>query len=73
MTGLQKLFTSIVPRQWAADMEAESRAWQIKCGNCGFEKSVWDSGGIRWKAAGTPRRYIRCANCGQLSWHTIHK
>ena len=28
-------------------------------------RSVWDTGGIRYKAAGTSRRYMRCPSCGQ--------
>jgi len=53
-------------------MEAESRAWMVRC-PCGFERSVWDMGGIRWKAAGKPRQYMLCQSCGKLSWHTIYR
>ncbi len=70
MSSIQRFFTTILPARWAASMEAESRSWLIRCA-CGHEKSVWDSGGIRWKAGGTPRRYQLCQGCGRLSWHTI--
>lgn len=73
MSRTQKLFTSLVPRKWAADMEASSRSWMIRCGACGYEQSVWDAGGIRWKAAGTAKRRMRCAHCGERSWHTIYR
>ena len=73
MNTLQKLFTTLLPKRWAEDMEAESRAWHIKCGNCGYERSVWDMGGIRWKAAGNPNVRQRCPNCGQVAWHRIYR
>lgn len=72
MTYLQKLIVSIVPGKWAHSIEEESRLWMIRC-SCGYERSVWDAGGIRWKAAGKERRYLRCERCGQRSWHQIVK
>jgi len=73
MSAVQRLLTRFVPKSRAASMEAESRQWMIQCPNCGFEQSVWDSGGIRWKATGTVRQRIRCPNCGRTGWHTIYK
>ena len=69
MTFIQRLFTSLVPRSWAASMEAESRAWMARCPDCGTERSVWDMGGIRWKAAGNPRRLLKCLKCQRSTWH----
>lgn len=62
-----------IPRSWAASMEAESREWMDRCGACGYEQSVWDLGGIRWKAAGTSKQYRSCPNCGRRSWHTVYR
>lgn len=70
MSFFQKLFTAILPRKWSASMEAESRQWMVRC-SCGYAKSIWDWGGIRWKAAGNPRRYLKCPECGQSSWHAV--
>jgi hypothetical protein len=72
MSPLQKLALAVLPKKWAASVEAESRAWMIRS-PCGFERSWWDAGGIRWKAAGNPRRLMRCPKCGQMTWHTISK
>jgi hypothetical protein len=44
----------------------------MRC-RCGFEKSIWDMGGIRWKARGTSRNYMRCVACGERSWHTLYR
>ena len=70
MTGLQKFFTKILPAAWAKDMQAESRQWMVRC-TCGYEQSVWELGGIRWKAKGNPKQLRRCPQCGQQTWHTI--
>jgi hypothetical protein len=51
-------------------MEAHSRAWMVRC-SCGFERSVWEMGGIRWNAGrGRPRWFAECPQCGRRSWHT---
>ncbi len=73
MTWAQRFFTTIFPARWAASMEAESRSWIMRCAGCGHAESVWDRGGIRWKAAGKPRVLRRCPNCGQRGWHTLTK
>jgi hypothetical protein len=72
MNFVQKLFTAILPRTWAESMEAESRTWMIQC-PCGHEVSVWEAGGIRYKAAGNPRQLRRCPECGQRTRHRIYK
>jgi hypothetical protein len=71
MSRTQKLFTMIFHSR-AQELEAESRRWMMR-GACGHEYSVWDAGGVRWKASGNPRAYRRCMICGQGSWHTIYK
>jgi hypothetical protein len=72
MSGTQKLITRLVPRRWAESMEAESRTWMMRC-PCGHEQSVWEAGGIRWKAAGNPRRRARCPGCGEVTWQQLYK
>ncbi len=71
MTFVQRLFTSIVPKSWATDMEAESRSWMVRCSNCNYERSVWDMGGVRWKAAGNPRQGIPCSKWWQTTLQTF--
>lgn len=72
MSAIQRLFTRLLPRAWAADMEADSRMWMIRC-PCGYEQSIWDIGGIRWKAVGNSRSFRRCIQCGKLTWHTLYR
>jgi hypothetical protein len=71
--GAQGRTSGAKPGSWAASVEAESREWQVRCGACGYEESAWDRGWIRWKAAGTSMRYMRCPNCGKRSWHTVYR
>jgi hypothetical protein len=54
-------------------MEAESRAWIARCETCDGERSIWDLGGIRWKASGSPRRRLKCPACNRVEWHAIRK
>lgn len=72
MSSIQKFFKTVFPASWAASMEAESRSWMMRC-PCGFERSIWDIGGIRWKAKGTKKNYKLCPSCKELNWHTIEK
>lgn len=70
MTSVQRLITTVL-RPWASSVEAESRAWMMRC-PCGYEQSVWDWGGVRWKAAGKPKRLLKCPSCGERTWHTVY-
>jgi len=73
MSRAQRFFTRLAGAETAAAMEAHSRAWMVQCTHCGFERSIWDLGGIRYKAAGKPRMLMRCAKCGTRGWHKVHK
>ncbi len=73
MSFIQKLFKALLPGKSAASMEADSRSWMMQCPNCGHEMSVWEMGGIRWGAAGKPRQYLRCPQCGKRSWHKVYR
>ncbi len=69
----QQLITKLAPQSWATSMEAESRAWTVRCRSCGFGRSIWELGGIRWKAKGSKWTWGRCSNCGKRGWHTISR
>ena len=56
-----------------ARIEAESRTWFLQCPECGHEISVWDAGGVRYRARGNPRRLMRCGGCGTSSWHKVYR
>jgi len=74
MSFIQTLFKRILPKAWAEDMEAESRKWMIRCNGCGYQRSVWDVGGIRWRAYSVNKQIMaRCPGCGQLRSAKVFK
>jgi hypothetical protein len=64
MGKLQEILATLLPDVWATSLESESRSWRMRC-PCGAETSIWDMGGVRWKAAGHPRRLGTCSVCGR--------
>lgn len=69
----QRFFKMISSKQGFEAMQQESKTWMVQCSNCKYEKSIWDMGGIRYKAVGNPKTYMRCSNCNQGNWHTIYR
>lgn len=54
-------------------MEAESREWLVRCPACGHERSIWELGGVRYKARGTKWIFRRCPACHQVGWHLVYR
>jgi hypothetical protein len=73
MSGIQNFIKTILPASRADSIEKESRAWMMRCEKCGFEQSVWEYGGVRWKAAGNPTRKMMCRHCRYLANHITYK
>jgi hypothetical protein len=71
--ALRDLILKIAPAKMAAQMEAESRAWMLKCRSCGHEISYWEAGGLRFKAKGNPTVRIACFVCGGKRPHDAYK
>jgi hypothetical protein len=72
MSWVQRLFKQFMGRQSFAAAEAESKTWMMHC-PCGHVQSVWDAGGIRYKAAGRPKKYAKCPACGQSTWQLVER
>jgi hypothetical protein len=72
MSSIQKFIAAILPRRWVEAMEADSRSWMVRC-SCGFARSLWELGGVRYKAAGQTRWFMKCPQCGQRSWHKVSR
>ena len=73
MSGTRKRLLAILPDKWAESIEAESRTWMMRCPNCEHEVSVWEAGGVRWKAAGRSKRLLRCQACDQVGMHLVYR
>jgi uncharacterized Zn finger protein len=73
MSIWQKLFASRGSDRRMGDVEAESRQWMVQC-PCGFERSVWDLGGVRYGARSRGKKVLRrCTECGRFRWHRVYK
>lgn len=72
MSLIQRLILSIVPRKLGEAMEKDSRLWFIRCLTCGSEVSIWDIGGIRYRAAGESWTLRRCPKCSRIRCHKIY-
>ncbi|MBK7199531.1 MAG: phage terminase large subunit family protein [Anaerolineae bacterium] len=74
MTRIQRFLMAVLPKRWADAMRAESQAWQMRCNSCGATRSVWDAGGIRWKAAASRKQaLVYCPQCGERRSTTIER
>ena len=69
---LRSLFSRLSPALMQR-IEAESRTWFIQCQKCGHEISVWDAGGMRYKALGPVWRLARCVNCRRVGMVKIYR
>ena len=50
----------------------ESKLWKFTC-RCGKKSSIWDAGGVRYKASGKPHIRLKCPHCNQVSMMKIYK
>lgn len=71
--SLRDFLTNRAPKRVASDMDAESRMWMVRCRRCGHERSVWELGGVRYKARGRPKTLVRCRRCGRIRWADIYR
>ena len=61
---IQAFFLRVLPQRVAQDMKSESEAYRGHCKNCDREFSIWDAGGIRYKATGNKKHSsARCPHC----------
>jgi len=69
---LRKLITRLAP-DLMQRIEADSRSWMMQCPKCGYEISVWDYGGMRYKGHGTVYRLGRCRDCNRVGMLRVYK
>ena len=72
LSWTQRFFRAIMPSRWFAAMEADSRMWRLDC-ECGYATSIWEMGGIRYKAIGNPWIAACCAKCGKVTTGILYK
>lgn len=73
MSGTQRLITRLVDAPTAAAIEGHSRSWFARCLTCDNRRSIWDLGGVRYKAVGESLTRLPCPNCGKTTGHRLEK
>ncbi|MEO6540956.1 MAG: hypothetical protein ABIN74_08210 [Ferruginibacter sp.] len=68
----QKIIRFFTSRSLFEKMMEDSMRYRFTC-SCGKESSIWDIGGIRYKAAGKPSTGIKCPHCGKFAMQKIYK
>ena len=67
----QRIVLRLMPGR-ADEIERQSREWFIVCPNCGFERTYWDIGGVRYKARSRGKRLgLSCPSCGKRAMHAV--
>ncbi|MEM7489794.1 MAG: hypothetical protein AAF390_11800 [Pseudomonadota bacterium] len=59
----QRLLNVVLPAKWFADLEAETRRWEVACKTCGRSKDLWEAGGLRWRATAPSETSGFCSAC----------
>ena len=72
MSFAQNIARHVLGNRLYQSMRSESESWVMQC-PCGAKTSVWEMGGIRWKASGQPRRMGRCGECERVFWGTVFR
>ncbi|BCW88654.1 hypothetical protein sos41_17950 [Alphaproteobacteria bacterium SO-S41] len=69
--GMRSFVMWFMSAKTRAAAEAESRQWIATCPNCGTQTSIWDLGGLRYKASGSPSIGFRCPKCHERGMHKV--
>jgi hypothetical protein len=72
MPAEHRFLKFILPAKAFAAVRAGTKEWLAEC-PCGHKRDIWDSGGVRYKAAGEPRCLGHCPACRKNTWHKIRK
>jgi hypothetical protein len=72
MAAEHRFLKFILPARWFAAVRAGTKEWLAAC-PCGGKRDLWDSGGVRYKAAGEPRQLAYCPACRKSTWQKIRK
>jgi len=65
MSLVQNIVRAVTSEKTFREMEEESLRWKLTCKECGFQTSIWEQGGIRYKASSIKKAMPgRCPQCG---------
>jgi hypothetical protein len=69
--GMRNFVMWFMSAKTKAAAEAESRQWIATCPHCGKQTSIWDLGGLRYKASGSPLKGFTCRQCSKFGMHPV--
>ncbi len=72
LSSSQKLMKKISSESYFTAAMEESEKWRFTC-ECGKESSIWEIGGVRYKAKGSPVKFLKCPHCEKKSMMKIYK
>ena len=73
LSRIQKISKFFASKKKFEDMKHESQLWGFNCKSCDKRVSIWEIGGVRYKAKGTPSTRIRCPHCETIEMQKITK
>jgi hypothetical protein len=71
--SLRDIILHFMSPKMRAEAEEDSRKWVATCPRCQAQNSIWDVGGIRYRAAGSKSSLVRCAHCGKTNFMRFEK
>lgn len=72
LSTAQKILRFFTSASLFEKMKADSERYRFDC-DCGKTSSIWEIGGIRYKAYGKPTSLVRCPQCGKTAMRKIYK
>lgn len=67
----QRLIRFFVSAATFQRMKEDSMRWVFVCASCQKESSIWEIGGIRYKAFGESRTGIMCPGCRKFAMQKL--
>jgi len=68
-----RFFKTILPAKGFRAIAKGTKQWLVECPKCKDKRCFWESGGVRYKAAGEPRQYGFCKSCKSNVWFKVRK
>jgi hypothetical protein len=72
LSTAQKIIKFFTSASKFEKMMADSKRYLFDC-VCGKTSSVWEIGGVRYKAYGNPTSLVKCPGCGKIAMRKIYK
>jgi hypothetical protein len=72
MSIIQKILKAAFSEKFFQKIKKESQNWIIEC-KCGYSKSMWEAGGVRFCATPAKKIWGRCPMCKKFGFFRVTK